>query len=356
MESNTLDVIKSLLTNDLGIVIIAVMSALNIIILSFSEINKQNQDTKIKENSDWKRKSNTIVALIFVILLIIILIKLLKIKSITLIIVIVVLYMYFVATIIYSTTVIKAVSDCNYTARTKKQKEAIQYFSLFICMLFMEGRELLRNVTDFLFNVDMIGELLAIILLTVKIIFVVFFAVINVFYLIENIIFIVKYISSKVSKREKRFSIKGVVNFIVDNEPDIFYNFYLTERILKYIKNKPKRYNILKCIYILDLFICVIYIMRGLLYDVVKSIIFMTYQLGIYVLKFFKIIKNKTQKYFIFKWFKITIIISIMIMYIIIQNIEGISDVTINSFEFIGTALIIPLVLEQIMELKKNKI
>ena len=220
-------------------------------------------------------------------------------------------------------------------------------FSYFTLLIFNKDMQnILKNSLIALGDTHhTIFECLALSLLVLKVFFISFFALYGTLMIIKNIIIVLNKISIKLNLRFKL--LKYIEKFFI-NDDWYFYDFMLLNKYKKIKFLIPLLFIAdLIILIICDIFIFLMYFIR---YPILSIIIIVKY-----VYKFLNSIRNLNIAYFTFKWFRIMIIFSIIVTYIILKMFNiNISQNIMDIFELISTVILIPLILEQIFNIREK--
>lgn len=110
-------------------------------------------------------------------------------------------------------------------------------------------------------------------------------------------------------------------------------------------------------LYLIDLTILfIVTVLTYLLLLIKLPIYLLLFLLEIFIIILSKVV-NTEPAYFVFKWFRIVLIISTLCTYIIIKiSNTTVSEIALNIFELLSTVILIPLIMDQLSDLKhKNK-
>lgn len=186
-----------------------------------------------------------------------------------------------------------------------------------------------------------------IIILLVEIFFFIFIVLYCLFIILKDIKALLLFIKKKI-KINLNLKNNRLVKFIYGTEM-YYYDFYF------YMKFRNKK--ILKIIFFcIDLVILIFMTFLSFLIWIIRFPLFtLTTFLKLIYYIIIRIVNTDTSL-FVFKWFRIILIISILITYIILKiNSLEISASTIEIFELISTVILIPLIWEQLSEIREKK-
>jgi len=222
------------------------------------------------------------------------------------------------------------------------------YFSYFALLIFNKSNGNYINELLILFNNThpTAFQCFFILLLLIKIFFFCFFTLYSIFILAKDLKTLLVHIKNKINLKFK-FDNNKLIKFLFSMDC-YFYDFKFFEKY----KTHKLLIPILFCLdliisIIVDVFTYCIYFLR-----------FPIWLITIAIKYFYNIlikICNSNTALFVFKWFRIVIIISILITYIILKTYNlNINQPLMEIFELISTVILIPLILEQISKIKNN--
>jgi len=182
--------------------------------------------------------------------------------------------------------------------------------------------------------------------LLIKVFFLCFFTLYSIFILLKDLKTLLVYIKNKLDVKFQIYN-NIFIKFLFSMDW-YFYDFKFYEKYKKYKLLIPLLFFLdLIISIIVDIFTFYIYILR-----------FPIWILTIGIKYFYNIlvkICNSNIALFVFKWFRIVLIISILITYIILKTYNlNIKQPLMEIFELISTVILIPLILEQVSKLNGN--
>lgn len=306
--------------------------------------------TKDKEAKTTERKVNNVkswMLIIHLIVFIICIILIFKIEIVFIFVSILCIPLYISILIIYFIQIVKNVRQVKGKEWNEFEINSFLSFSYFALLVFNENMQ--NNLKSFLItledNYQIIFECFALTMLVLKVFFISFFSLYGILIMIRNIGMIINKIFIKFNLHFK--ILKKIEKFFINNDW-YFYNFILL--------NKYKKLKFLiPFLFIIDLIVLIICDMFVFLMYFIRCPILTIIIIVKYVYRFLKNIRDLNISFFTFKWFRIMIIFSIIFAYVILKLFNvNISQNVMDIFELISTVILIPLIFEQIFNIKEK--
>lgn len=322
---------------------ISIAFLLRYIVTDFILANKKSkiENRKVNTIEGWMAIPHLTVLIICIILIV-------KVKTIYNFIAILCIPLYISILIIYFLQIIENVKQVKDREFNELEINSFLSFSLFILLVFTEkSQEFFKEFLQILEGAHpTFFQCFALIVLVLKTFFVSFFTLYSILIIIKNFKIIMNKILTKLNIKFNLYS--KISNFFLNNDW-YFYDFVLLK---KYKKIKI----LIPILFIVDLTVLIICDIFTFLMYFIRYPILTLMVLFKYVCKFLKNIENLNISLFTFKWFRIMIIFSITLTYVMLKLFSiNILPNIMDIFELISTVILIPLIFEQIFNITQIK-
>ena len=237
--------------------------------------------------------------------------------------------------------------------------EACAFFILPIfCINFIKIQSIKETLENLMNIILIYNKFIYDVIIVITLLFVcfmyLFFTLVTVYFFIDNIKFFLKWISNRYNIEVKD---EKIIEKFMKINLDIMFKCKLTNKYIMWCEKHSKYFKLFIIISILLDFVLIItkqliVMLLELIKYMLTFVIYIYINIKRYILNLFK--ASLTE--FIYKWFRIIIILSIVITYSILQlNQIVIEESVMNIFELVATVILIPLVFEQIGNIKKRK-